>query len=49
VRQAEQLGLGHVVLCAERVVGGDPFTVLLADDFLTDYKPGVTVDLSMSL
>ena len=24
VRQAEQLGLGHAVLCAERVVGGDP-------------------------
>ena len=25
VRQAEQLGLGHAVLCAERAVGGDPF------------------------
>jgi len=35
VRQAEQLGLGHAVLCAERVVGGEPFAVLLADDFLT--------------
>ncbi len=45
VRQAEQLGLGHAVLCAERAVGGDPFAVLLADDFLTDYKPGVTADL----
>ena len=45
VRQAEQLGLGHAVLCAERTVGGDPFAVLLADDFLTDYKPGVTSDL----
>ena len=45
VRQAEQLGLGHAVLCAERVVGGDPFAVLLADDFLTDYEPGVTSDL----
>jgi UTP--glucose-1-phosphate uridylyltransferase len=33
VRQAEQLGLGHAVLCAERVVGDDPFAVLLADDF----------------
>ena len=33
VRQAEQLGLGHAVLCAERAVG-DPFAVLLADDFL---------------
>ena len=46
VRQAEQLGLGHAVLCAERAVGGDPFAVLLADDFLTDYKPGVTADLA---
>jgi UTP--glucose-1-phosphate uridylyltransferase len=45
VRQAEQLGLGHAVLCAERAVGGDPFAVLLADDFLTDYEPGVTADL----
>ena len=45
VRQAEQLGLGHAVLCAERAVGGEPFAVLLADDFLTDYKPGVTADL----
>ena len=31
-------------MCAERVVGGDPFAVLLADDFLTDYEPGVTAD-----
>ena len=45
VRQAEQLGLGHAVLCAERVVGGDPFAVLLADDFLTDHETGVTGDL----
>ena len=45
VRQAEQLGLGHAVLCAERAVGGDPFAVLLADDFLTDYEPGATADL----
>ena len=45
VRQAEQLGLGHAILCAERAVGGDPFAVLLADDFLTGYKPGVTSDL----
>ena len=45
VRQPEQLGLGHAVLCAERVVAGEPFAVLLADDFLTDYTPGVTADL----
>ena len=45
MRQAEQLGLGHAVLCAERVIGSHPFAVLLADDFLTDYEPGVTADL----
>jgi len=48
VRQAEQLGLGHAVLCAERAVGDDPFAVLLADDFLTDYEPGVTADLTQA-
>ena len=48
VRQAEQLGLGHAVLCAERTVGNDPFAVLLADDFLTDYEPGVTTDLAQA-
>ena len=46
VRQAEQLGLGHAVLCAEPTVGGDPVAVLLADDFLTDYAPGVPADLA---
>ena len=46
VRQAERLGLGHAVLCAERAVCGDPFAVLLADDFLTYYVPGVTSDLA---
>ena len=38
VRQPEQLGLGHAILCAERVVGDEPFAVLLADDFLIDYQ-----------
>lgn len=45
VRQAEQLGLGHAVLCAERAVGDEPFAVLLADDFLTDNEQGVTTQL----
>ena len=48
VRQAERLGLGHAVLCAERPVGGDPFAVLLADDFLTDHELGVTADLAQA-
>jgi UTP--glucose-1-phosphate uridylyltransferase len=45
VRQPEQLGLGHAVLCAERVVGDDPFAVLLADDFLTSEGDGIVSDL----
>lgn len=45
VRQPEQLGLGHAVLCAERAVGAEPFAVLLADDFLTYEGDGVTTDL----
>ena len=49
VRQAEQLGLGHAILCAERVVGDEPFAVLLADDFLTQQPASnisnVTLDL----
>lgn len=38
VRQPEQLGLGHAVLCAQRAVGQEPFAVLLADDFLVYNK-----------
>ena len=39
IRQPEPLGLGHAVLCAQPVVGNDPFAVLLADD-LMDSQPG---------
>ena len=46
VRQSEQLGLGHAVLCAERVIGKEPFALLLADDFLTYEGRGVTADLT---
>lgn len=45
VRQPEQLGLGHAVLCAERAVGDNPFAVLLADDFFPYEGSGVTTDL----
>ncbi|HEX6691498.1 MAG TPA: UTP--glucose-1-phosphate uridylyltransferase GalU [Burkholderiales bacterium] len=38
IRQAEPLGLGHAVLCAQPAVGEDPFAVILADD-LMDSKP----------
>jgi UTP--glucose-1-phosphate uridylyltransferase len=34
IRQTEALGLGHAVLCAEPVIGNEPFAVLLADDLI---------------
>ena len=34
VRQEAPLGLGHAVLCAERIIRDDPFLVVLADDFI---------------
>jgi UTP--glucose-1-phosphate uridylyltransferase len=34
IRQAEALGLGHAVACAEAVVGNEPFAVILADDLI---------------
>ena len=44
IRQAEALGLGHAVLCAESVVGDEPFVVILADD-LIDGQIGATRQL----
>lgn len=34
LRQPKALGLGHAVLCAQPVVGDDPFAVILADDLI---------------
>ena len=39
VRQAQALGLGHAVLCAHRLVGDEPFAVLLADDLMVGSPP----------
>jgi UTP--glucose-1-phosphate uridylyltransferase len=39
VRQAQALGLGHAVLCGRRLVGDEPFAVLLADDLMVHDKP----------
>ncbi|KVU59660.1 UTP--glucose-1-phosphate uridylyltransferase [Burkholderia ubonensis] len=41
VRQATALGLGHAVLCAEKLVGDSPFAVILADDLLYSTQPVV--------
>ena len=40
VRQSSPLGLGHAVLCAEHIVGNEPFAVLLADDLMVGQSAG---------
>jgi UTP--glucose-1-phosphate uridylyltransferase len=45
IRQAEPLGLGHAVLCAQPVVKDEPFAVLLADD-LIDAQPPVLAQMA---
>ncbi len=39
VRQAQALGLGHAVMCAQRLIGNEPFAVLLADDLMVGEVP----------
>ncbi|RZT95354.1 UTP--glucose-1-phosphate uridylyltransferase GalU [Rivibacter subsaxonicus] len=39
VRQAQAMGLGHAVLCARRLIGNEPFAVLLADDLMVGEPP----------
>jgi UTP--glucose-1-phosphate uridylyltransferase len=44
VRQGEPLGLGHAVLVARELVGGEPFAVILGDDVI-DADPPATRQL----
>ncbi|MDX3906784.1 MAG: UTP--glucose-1-phosphate uridylyltransferase GalU [Pigmentiphaga sp.] len=39
IRQPAPLGLGHAVLCAEPVVGKEPFAVILPDDLIDAQTP----------
>ncbi|MBB3764665.1 UTP--glucose-1-phosphate uridylyltransferase [Sphingomicrobium lutaoense] len=39
VRQQQPLGLGHAIWCARRIVGDEPFAVLLPDDLMVG-RPG---------
>ena len=43
IRQPRPLGLGHAVMCAENVVGNEPFAVLLADDLMVGTPGGPSV------
>ncbi len=48
VRQPRSLGLGHAVLCAEALVGDEPFAVLLADDLMAGAPGGPGVMAQMT-
>lgn len=39
VRQNRPMGLGHAVWCARRLIGNEPFAVLLPDDVIAADKP----------
>ena len=39
IRQKEQLGLGHAVLCAKEHINDEPFAVMLGDDLIINEKP----------
>ncbi|CUH47543.1 UTP--glucose-1-phosphate uridylyltransferase GalU [Ruegeria atlantica] len=39
IRQHKALGLGHAVWCARRLIGDEPFAVMLPDDVIAGEKP----------
>ncbi|MDM8214607.1 UTP--glucose-1-phosphate uridylyltransferase GalU [Desulfovibrio piger] len=41
VRQKQQRGLGHAVLCARKLVDNEPFAVMLGDDIMFGSVPGL--------
>ncbi|HTA66016.1 MAG TPA: UTP--glucose-1-phosphate uridylyltransferase GalU [Xanthomonadaceae bacterium] len=46
VTQTEALGLGHAVLCAQAVVGNEPFAVMLPDDLIWNRGPGALAQMA---
>jgi UTP--glucose-1-phosphate uridylyltransferase len=46
VTQPEALGLGHAILCAESVVGDEPFAILLADDMIRNDGAGALAQMA---
>lgn len=45
VTQTEPRGLGHAVLCAQPVIGNEPFAVLLPDDLIFSQGPGALAQM----
>ncbi len=48
VRQKEQLGLGHAVLCAKDIVGNEPFAVILGDEIVRGPNPVIKQLINVS-
>ncbi|MHB1665535.1 MAG: UTP--glucose-1-phosphate uridylyltransferase GalU [bacterium] len=38
-RQKEALGLGHAILCAQNLIGDEPFSIILSDDIIDAKVP----------
>lgn len=49
IRQKEQLGLGHAVLCAKDIVGNEPFAVILGDEIVRGGNPVTKQLIEVSL
>tara|TARA_A100001037_G_scaffold294391_1_gene312141 strand:+ start:11202 stop:12089 length:888 start_codon:yes stop_codon:yes gene_type:complete len=51
VRQDHPLGLGHALLCAEKLIGEESFAVVLSDDLIRSKVPVIKqmMDVSISL
>lgn len=39
VRQKEAKGLGHAILCARKLIGNEPFAIMLPDDIIASQTP----------
>ena len=47
VRQSEALGLGHAVLCAQHLIGNEPFAVILGDEVIDATVPALAQLISV--
>ena len=47
VRQPEALGLGHAVLCAQHLIGNEPFAVILGDEVIDAKTPALAQLIQM--
>ena len=50
VRQKQQKGLGHAILCARDAIGNNPFAVMVGDDLIFSGMPGIKqlIEVAMS-